>query len=168
MSAYMVNDKTTTIIARYMAHFGQKISSNSKLLQLELPDRLKEILRDRGCFLGGELDPRKVQTVLFEENKKAIIARYGELSDDPSAVGEFNENLSVDFFDSSCRVWLSNLFTVCRCYRYQICEGDFRDNPFWNAFNAWVDSMAYILAFMVVEEVRPKVGSKNYKYWEEF
>ena len=99
-----------------------------------------------------------------------MIARYGEKNTDEEMCPEKTmpqDDVSVDTDMATRREWLSNLYTVCRCYKYQITEGDYAADPFYRFFGEWIDQMAAVLADYVVDEVRPKIGSE-YKPRDEF
>ena len=171
MSAYMVNNRTLTKIAKYMeACANYQIGKASGLSEIELEGEFKLLLEQEGLAdKSGNFSASLIHRYLFEKNRNAIIARYG---DEVRMVGEYlpmeDGGTAIDIAPETRKEWLANLYTVCRCYLYQIEEGDFQNDEFFWKFSEWIGQMAKELAKYVVEEVRPKPSSPNYKPWDEF
>ena len=174
MSAYMLPNETISRIANYMmiaARPSRWIPEGMRWLEID--DGFRKCLADAGLKIDDEsdtFDGEKIHAFLYAKNRAALIARYGEKNVDEEMCPEKTmpqDDVSVDTDMETRREWLSNLYTVCRCYRYQITEGDYAADPFYRFFGEWIDQMAAVLADYVVDEVRPKCGS-NYKPWDEF
>ena len=181
MSAFMVNNKTLTIIAKYMADCANndkcgRLGRNMALRPIEFSEAMLAYLEGRGCLdkSTGLFLAQSIHKVLVDENRKALVARYGE--DDGKEMGggdgyePFNGEISIDTREDTRREWLVNLYEVTRCYLYQISEGDYRSNPFYAEMVNWLNQMAAVLAGYVVDEIRPrfvKMGVKH-KCWDEF
>ena len=174
MSAYMLPNKTISIIACYMmvaARPSRWIPEGMRWL--ELSDDFRKCLADAGLKIDEEsdtFDGEKIHAYLYAKNRAALIALYGEKSVDEEDCPEKTmpqDDVSVDTKEETRREWLSNLYTVCRCYKYQISEGDYESDPFYRFFGEWINRMAAVLADYVVAEVRPK-GGANYRTWDEF
>lgn len=167
MSAFMMPAKTTAIIAEYLAAAASE-AGHTGVIQgiktIEPPRTLIKALRDAGCYDSDrdEFSAQKVYDLLCEYNSKALEALYGNGED----AAPF-PNLPIDIREETRREWLSNLFTVARCYRYQCDEGDVGKSDLLKAFEQWVDEMAYTLAAFTVDAVRPKFGD-GWKSWSEF
>ena len=107
----------------------------------------------------------KIYEVMCNFNVSALKERYGNASE---AFEPF-EAQPMDTKESTRRTWLANLYTVARCYRYQISEGMVVESEFYKAFGEWVNYMAYLLAEYIVEEVRPAYRKgQTYKPWDQF
>lgn len=171
MSAFMVNNRTLTKIAKYMeACANHRIGNAPGLSDLDLKREFAQLLQNEGLVdKSGRFSAALIHRYLFEKNQKAIVARYGE---DERMMGDFlpmeDGGTAIDIAMETRKEWLANLYTVCRCYLYQIEEGDFQNDEFFWEFRNWIEQMAAVLAKYVVEEIRPKVTSANYKPWDEF
>lgn len=171
MSAFMVNNRTLTKIAKYMEVCANyQIGKAPGLSELELKGNFKQYLQEQGLVdKTGMFSASLIHRYLFDKNRKAIVARYGE---DERMMGNFlpmeDGGTAIDIAIETRKEWLANLYTVCRCYLYQIEEGDFQNDEFFWEFRTWIEQMAAVLARYVVEEIRPKVTSANYKPWDEF
>lgn len=162
----MMPAKTTAIIAEYLAAAASEAGQYGVVqgIKIDPPRPLIQALRDAGCFDSDrdEFSAQKVYDLLCEYNSKALEARYGNGDDAAPFASQ-----SIDKREETRREWLSNLFTVARCYRYQCDEGDVGNSDFMKAFEQWVDEMAYTLAAFTVATVRPKTGP-GWKSWSEF
>ena len=171
MSAFMVNNRTLTKIAKYMeACANYQIGKAPGLSELELTGDFKQYLQEQGLVdKTGMFSASLIHWYLFDKNRKAIVARYGE---DERMMGTFlpmeDGGTAIDISKENRKEWLANLYTVCRCYKYQIEEGDYQDDEFYWKFREWIGRMAAILAEYVVNEVRPYKGVWPRKSWEEF
>ena len=171
MSAFMVNNRTLTKIAKYMeACANYQIGKAPGLSELELKGDFKQYLQEQGLVdKTGMFSASLIHRYLFDKNRKAIVARYGE---DERMMGTFmpmeDGGTAIDISKENRKEWLANLYTVCRCYKYQIEEGDYQDDEFYWKFREWIGRMAAILAEYVVNEVRPYKGVWPRKSWEEF
>ena len=173
MSAFMMPAKTTAIIAQYLARAAGEVGHSGTVQgakTIEPPKELIKCLKDAGCYDAkyDEYKADKIYEVMCNFNAAALKERYANGSD---AVEPF-ERQPICTREESRREWLSNLFTVARCYLYQCDEGIVRDSDFFKAFGKWVDKMAYLLTEYVVEEYRPKYkqeGQKGeWKSWDMF
>lgn len=167
MSCFVMSGRTLSIIAGYLADAANEDGHRGVLEGVRMiapPTALVKCLKDGGCLEDGEFKAERVYALLFDFNKTAYKERYGECEDwtDPFCP------VCIDERESTRKEWLSNLFTVCRCYGYQIAEGMVCESAFFAAFSEWVDQMAYALADMTVKEVRPSPQSDGYRSWEEF
>ena len=175
MSAYMLPNETISVIAHYMTIAAQPSKWLTPGMQwLETSDGFRKFLADAGLKIyedGDLIDAEKVHAYLYEKNRKALIARYGEKNVDeemcPEKTMPYDWDAAIDTDIKTRREWLANLYTVCRCYKYQITEGDYAADPFYRFFGEWIDQMAAVLADYVVDDVRPKSGA-NYRPWDEF
>ena len=167
MSAFMMPAKTTAIIAQYLARAAGEVGHTGTVQgakTIEPPKELIKCLKDAGCYDArfDEYKADKIYEVMCNFNVSALKERYGEAS---GAVEPFVSQ-PMDTKESTRRQWLSNLFTVAMCYRYQIEEGCVRDSDFFKAFGKWVDKMAYLLAEYVVAEVRPRYSAEKENGWK--
>ena len=144
------------------------------MLWLGISDDFRKFLADAGLKITDDptvFSPAKIHAYLYAKNRAALVARYGEKATNavmcPEKEMAIDRTESVDTRLETRREWLSNLYTVCRCYKYQISEGDYDSDPFYRFFGEWIDQMAAVLADYVVDEVRPKCGA-NYRPWDEF
>lgn len=171
MSAFMVNNRTLTKIAKYMeACANYQIGKAPGLSELELTGDFKQYLQEQGLVdKTGMFSASLIHRYLFDKNRKAIVARYGE---DERMMGTFlpmeDGGTAIDISKENRKEWLANLYMVCRCYKYQIEEGDYQDDEFYWKFREWIGRMAAKLAEYVVNEVRPYKGVWPRKSWEEF
>lgn len=176
MSAFMVNNRTLSKIAKYMAACASlPIGGAGGIWKLELDSDFKKLLDAEGLVdkTTGKFSASLIHEYLYRRNLKALCCRYGEKDAKeemcPSGYEPIeDENTPVDVSYENRRVWLANLYTVCRCYLYQISEGDYHGDRFYQEFSDWLHQMASILADYVVEEVRPYVVGRHYKAWDEF
>lgn len=181
MSAFMVNNRTLTIIAKYMAECANnnrygRLARRDHIIPLEFPEQMLELLRDNGCYDSkkGVYLAEGIHRLLTEENVKALAVQYGKEQIDAmkgKCVYERMEgNTDIDTRKDSRREWLANLYQVVCCYIYQISEGDYRANPFYVELLAWEIKMAEELAGYVVDEFRPRFpkAGEPYKSWDEF
>lgn len=175
----MLGNKTLTIIARYMAECANnqycgRLGGNEAIRPIELPKAFQEYLRGKGCrdedtglFLAG-----KIHDLLVDENRKALCERYAD-GENMGGGNEYNmmePRIVIDLKKETRKEWLSNLYTVVRCYQYQIAEGDYKSNPLYNELERWIADMAVALAKYTVESVRPEFPQKGqpWKSWSEF
>lgn len=171
MSAYMVNNRTLTKIAKYMAACANyRIGKYPGLSELEFVESFKKLLADEGLMdENGTFSASLIHRYLFEKNRKAIVARYGQ---DENMMGVFRPmedgGTAIDIDKATRKEWLVNLYTVCRCYLYQIGEGDYQNDAFYLKFSRWIGQMAKVLAGYVVAEYRPNPPNPNYKPWDQF
>lgn len=176
MSAFMVNNRTLSKIAKYMeACANYQIGGERGFFGLEFGSGFKAFLKGEGLVdqTTGKFSASLIHEYLYRRNLNALCFRYGkkEVKEQmcPSGYEPLeDEKTPVDVSYWNRKVWLANLYTVCRCYLYQIAEGDYREDVFFREFSEWVRQMASILANHVVEEVRRyEVGRPN-KPWDEF
>lgn len=168
----MMPAKTTAIIAEYLARAAGEVGHTGTVQgakTIEPPMELIKCLKDEGCYDAkyDEYKASKIYEVMCNINAAALKERYKEPSD---AIEPF-ERQPIDTKENTRREWLSNLFTVARCYLYQCDEGVVRDSDFFKAFGKWVDQMAYLLTEYVVEEYRPKYSAEKdngWKPWDVF
>ena len=171
MSAFMVNNRTLTKIAKYMeACANYQIGKAPGLSELELKGNFKQYLQEQGLVdKTGMFSASLIHRYLFDKNRKAIVARYGE---DERMMGMSlpmeDGGTAIDIAKETRKEWLANLYTVCRCYKYQIEEGDYQEDEFYWMFREWLVQMAAELAKYVVNEVRPYKVGEPHKSWEEF
>ena len=176
MSAFMVNNSTLSKIAKYMeACANYKIGSAQGLWDLELDKDFKKLLAAEGLVdeTTGEFSASLIHSYLYRRNFNALCFRYGEKETKetlcPSEpVPLDDKGTAEDVSYENRKVWLSNLYTVCRCYLYQIAEGDYLGDMFYRKFGEWISQMAAALARFVVDEVRPSTGGLPNKSWDEF
>lgn len=176
MSAYMVNNRTLTKIAKYMEACGNyQIGHATGLADIELKAAFKEWLVKEGLVdkKTGKFSAPIIHAFLYCRNRQALTQRYGEESvKDEMCQEELmpmeDGGTAIDTARATRKEWLSNLYTVCRCYLYQIEEGNYKDDEFFWKFSAWTNQMARVLAMYVVSEVRPMPPNPNYKPWDEF
>lgn len=167
----MVNNRTLTKIAKYMeACANYQIGKTPGLSDLELNGDFKQYLQEQGLVdKTGMFSASLIHRYLYDKNKTALVARYGEAVD---MAGEFipmeDGGTGIDVSQETRKEWLANLYTVSRCFLYQIEEGDFQNDSFFWLFKEWIGNMAAVLAKYVVEEVRPYKVGEPYKSWEEF
>lgn len=176
MSAYMVNNRTLTKIARYMEVCANyRIGKNSGLSELELKGDFQKLLNDAGLANkdSGVFSASLIHAYLYRKNREALVARYGQEATDtemcPAETQQMDDGgTPIDIRLETRKEWLSNLYTVCRCYLYQIEEGNYQDDEFFWKFDSWVNQMAKVLAKYVVAEYRPMPPNPNYKPWDKF
>ena len=169
MSAFMMPEKTTAIIAEYLALAADCVGHTGTVegvKTIEPPKSLLQCLRDEGCYNAkyDEYEPSAIYRVMRRLNYKAYAMCYG--GDEPDEIPVVNIP-KVSIAESKRREWLANLYTVARCYRFQCAEGTIPASAFFKAFSAWIDIMASKLAEFVVDEIRPK-DSEHYKPWDRF
>lgn len=172
----MVNNSTLSKIAKYMEVFANcQIGDAKGLWELVLDKDFKKFLADEGLVdqTTGEFSASLIHEYLFRRNLKALCFRYGEKATKeemcPSGYEPIeDEKTPVDISIVNRREWLANLYTVCRCYLYQIAEGDYRGDRFYHEFAEWIRQMASVLANYVVDDVRQYVPGRTYKTWDEF
>ena len=174
MSAFMMPEKTTAIIATYLAQAANCVGHTGTIMgikTIEPPKSLINALKKAGCYDAeyDEYKAEKIYEVMHSYNVAALKARYGEAAE---GYAPYDRPSGLSIQEETRREWLSNLFTVARCYHYQCDEGKVRDTEFFKAFGEWIDEMAYQLAEMVVNEVRPRYSKageeRNYKPWDQF
>lgn len=174
MSAYMVNNRTLTKIARYMEVCANyRIGRDSGLSELEFRDT--GFLEDKGLANkdSGVFSASLIHAYLYRKNREALVARYGQEATDtemcPAETQQMDDGgTAIDIRLETRKEWLSNLYTVCRCYLYQIEEGNYQSDEFFWKFIDWINQMAKVLAMYVVAEYRPMPPNPNYKPWDEF
>ena len=172
MSAFIVNNRSLSIIARFMADCAnRKIGSHDGLSDIALPYSLEKVLEAKGCrYQAGFYSVTRIHRLLFKENVKAVKARYKENFDEYFGKCEPDEYeaVTIEVSESNRDEWLSNLYMICKCYRYQCSEGNYERNKFYRAFSEWVDMMADTLAMSVVRKNRPNPPEGEYKPWDVF
>lgn len=179
MSAFMMGNRELTIIAKYMAECANNphmrmLFRTSTVSRIEFGESMLDYLKEKGCYdsesglyLAGD-----IHRLLVRENRKALAARYAD-SEEMVGGSEYNmmeERIVIDLKNETRKEWLSNLYTVVRCYQYQIAEGDYKNNPLYNELEKWIADMAVALAKYTVETVRPEFPQKGqpWKSWSEF
>ena len=175
MSAFMVNNRTLTKIAKYMeACANYQIGKAPGLSELELDGGFKEWLSNEGLVEKGTgmFSAPLIHAFLYCRNRHALFQRYGDSQVSMMCPNELEQmedgGTAIDIDRETRKVWLANLYTVCRCYLYQIEEGDYQDDEFFWKFREWTNQMAHVLARYAVEEVRPAPNSPDWKPWDEF
>ena len=176
MSAFMVNNSTLSKIAKYMEECANyQIGGERGIYEIEFASGFKKFLADEGLLdqTTGEFSASLIHEYLFRRNLKALCIRYGEkdAKEEMSPLGYEpieDEKTPVDVSFWHRKVWLANLYTVCRCYLYQISEGDYRGDRFYQEFSEWISQQASTLANYVVEEVRKYEYGRPTKTWDEF
>ena len=185
MSAYMINDKTRAIIAKYLAaalneNHRMGVIEGVKKIELDTA-RIANVPELKECLAeDGEYSSTKIYKALYDLNRRALIGRYGEKNGTKMA-GDLGEmpNISVKTGEDTRREWLANLYTVMSSLIYQCDEkpnitavknsnGDWEyvPCPFLKALEHWQCIMAAKLAEYVVEEVRGSIMKR--KPWDEF
>lgn len=174
MSAHMVNNRTLTKIAKYMAACANYRNGMYPGLS-ELEFRETGLLEDKGLAdkVSGAFSASLIHAYLYRKNREALVARYGQEATDTEMCPNETEPMddggtAIDIDKVTRKEWLSNLYTVCRCYLYQIEEGHYRDDDFYWALNGWANQMAKVLAGYVVAEYRPYPPNPNFKPWDQF
>lgn len=180
MSAYMVNNRTLSIMAEYMAKcannnlFG-RYGRLDGINQIEFDKSMLDLLKRKGCYDSKNCFhylAKEIHRLLVEENRKALCARYedGEEMGGGSEYDKMEEGVVIDMSENTRKEWLVNLYEVTRCYVYQITEGDYQTNPFYAEMIKWIAKMAETLASYVVDEIRPRYPKEGerYKFWDEF
>ena len=174
MSAFMVNNRTLTKIAKYMeACANYQIGKAPGLSELELDEPFKVLLDQKGLVdkETGMVSASLIHAFLYRRNREALVCRYGEQGAEEmcgEAMPMEDGGTAIDISPKTRKEWLVNLYTVCRCYLYQIEEGDYQEDEFFWVFRSWIGQMAKVLAGYVVAEVRPNPPSRDYKPWDEF
>lgn len=176
MSAFMVNNRTLTKIAKYLEACGNyQIGKTRGLSEIELEGEFKEWMANEGLVdkKSGMFSAALIHAFLYCRNRHALCQRYGEKETEekmcPSELEPMEDGgTAIDIDINTRKEWLSNLYTVCRCYLYQIEEGDFQDDEFFWMFREWIGQMAAVLARYVVDEVRPLPPNPAHKAWDEF
>lgn len=167
MSSFIVNGKTRTIIARYLA-----AACNGEFkypLDLKPKGDLLSVLEKEGCRAEGtgRFSADAIHGVLTDYNYRAFECRYGEKTAETYAPDRVPvKGVRIDKSAATARHWLPNLYTVCRCLRYQMDEGDIPATDFYRAFCGWLDTLAYELAEFAVADERGPLGSR--RDWDEF
>ena len=160
--AYMINNKTRTIIAKYMAEAANWHLS----MELEPSQEFQMELKARGCCDETLIfSAAAIHRVLTEENHTALVVWYGE--DEAKALHPdenetIDESVRIDTCDKHRSKWLAHLYFACQCYRHactyyshQAEESIFKKHMlFHKGFASWIDLMAHELAYMVVASVR--------------
>ena len=173
----MVNNRTLTIIAKYMARCADnpEWGRMDSFRPLELNAAMRAYLKGKGCYnvKHGSYESKKIFRLLVIENINALKARYSDEQVQQLRGDEgyrFMDEISIDTRKDTRKEWLVNLFEVTRCYLYQIAEGDYKANPLYVELETWIKAMAFVLAEYVVEEIRPRYPKQGepFKPWEEF
>ena len=172
MSAFMMPAKTTAIIAEYLALAATSTGHSGTyegIKTIEPPKRLLEYLKGSGCYDArhDEYMPEAIYNMMSNINLTALKERYHDVEDGYEAY----ERQPISILECDRRKWLANLYTVARCYHYQIAEGMVSKSDFYHYFGEWIDGMARVLAEFVVDEVRPKYSAEvdnGWKSWSEF
>ena len=73
----------------------------------------------------------------------------------------------MDRRESTRRTWLAKLYNVCRCYLYQIDEGDVSNSRFYKEFEKWLNKIAEVLSEYLVDEAYGDEGG-GCAHWGEF
>ena len=179
MSAFMMGNRELTIIAKYMAECANNremgmLGRVETISRIEFGNSMLDYLRANGCYDSGSglYLAGIIHQVLVRENRKALAARYAD-SEEMVGGNEYNmmeREIRIDTRKETRKEWLSNLYTVVRCYQYQIAEGDYKNNPLYNELERWIADMAVALAKYTVETVRPEFPQKGqpWKSWSEF
>lgn len=176
MSAYMVNNRTLTKIAKYMEVCANyQIGNPPGVYEIELEGGFKKVLAENGLVNKetGLFSAPLIHAFLYQKNRMALVKRYGQQAVDEEMCPEEtipmdDGGTAIDISIETREEWLSNLYTVCSCYIYQIEEGDYQDDEFFWKFNGWIGEMARVLAKYVVMKYRPNPPDPNYKPWDEF
>lgn len=175
MSAYMVNNRTLSIIAKYMEECANyQIGGVRGIFGLEFDRGFKKFLIGEGLVdpITGMFTATNLHRFLYKRNRRALRSRYGakEVKEmcplEPEPMEDAGTPVDVSF--ENRREWLANLYTVCQCYLYQIAEGDYHGDWFYNEFAEWLRQMATALANYVVDEVRSPWDGLHHKSWDEF
>lgn len=178
MSSFMMGNRELTIIAKYMAECANNTQMGmlgrvETISRIEFGNSMLDYLRANGCYDSGSglYLAGDIHQVLVRENRKALAARYADSEE--MIGGGYNmmeERIVIDLKNETRKEWLSNLYTVVRCYQYQIAEGDYKNNPLYNELDRWIADMAMSLAVYVVDTIRPAMPKPGqpWKSWSEF
>lgn len=170
MSAFMVNNTTRTIIARYLAAAANG-DFETYPLYLSPDAGFCEVLKKEGCYDEGTglFSAAAIHEVLTKYNHLALEYRYGtegakEMH--PQTGEKMESGIRLDKSEGNARHWLPNLYTVCRCLSYQVCEGEIPETEFYEGFERWTDTLSHALANMLVVEERGPLGKS--RPWDRF
>ena len=172
----MLNNRTLTKIAKYMEACGNyQFGKCPGLSGIELNGEFKTYLADEGMFdeKTGRYSASLIHAFLYGKNRKALVARCGKETVEaemcPNEIEPMEDGESdVDISEKNRKEWLANLYEVCRCYTYQISEGNYQSDEFYWKMREWVGKMAEVLADYVVREFRPLPPNPKYRPWDEF
>lgn len=175
MSAFMVNNRTLSKIAKYMeACANHQIGGTKGGWELEFDSEFKKLLSDEGLVdaTTGMFSASLFHAFLYKRNRRALLLRDGAEATEEMCPSESEPmedgGTAIDISFETRREWLANLYTVCRCYAYQIAEGDYREDWFYRKFAGWIRQIAAALANYVVNEVRPYKPGCPFKPWDVF
>ncbi len=170
MSAYMLNSETLAKIAGYLSRaIAANRTNNPEMNGIEATNALVDNFRSL-IDESGHIEPSVCFGYLYEMNEGALDERYGDGADEMKGTPQAMPECNIDTTKENRKEWLSNLYTVCRCYLYQISEGNITKTPFYQEFSRWVAKMAAELAKYVVDEVRPRFPKPGteWKPWDVF
>lgn len=153
MSAYMVSNENLSRIAGYIGKMlnasqfkGTSIGSKAIYLPSEVIDTFDKL---PGVYdtRRGEYVEENIHKALFDMNRAAIIARYGE------CLTEYEpfDGKPTDIREETRDEWQCRLFTAIRNLLYQCEEGEVPNGALFKAMQRLSDTLAYKIAVETAE-----------------
>ena len=184
MSTYMFPEKTTAIIAKYLAEGCNSWLDATPIVGVKVvaiePNEMKAVKEFKACFgKDGRCSSAKVYAKLRELNSKAVLFRYGNSVPASEFVSGKMQDVEIETGPDNMRQWLANLYTVTEGFVYQCAEspnvklerasgGGLKSVPvpMLALLEKWKAKMADTLAEYVVDDVRGSILTR--KHWSEF
>ena len=148
MSAYMVSNENLCKIAGYVSevlnaseHMG--VCEGAKAFEMS-KDFVQTFKAIPGVYDSkyGEYKAKPIHRALYDMNRDALLARYGECAD----AYESFDGKSVDAREETRDEWQCRLFSVIRNYLYQCSEGNVPETAIFRAMMEFRTKLAYTIA----------------------
>lgn len=148
MSAYMVSNENLSKIAGYLTaildgteHTGTCEGPKAFWFSQEFISVFKAI---PGAYDAkyGEYNPKAIHRSLYDMNRSALMARYGECE----TPYEPFDGKSVETREETRDEWQCRLFTAIRNYLYQCSEGNVPETSLFKAVKELETTLAYKIA----------------------
>lgn len=148
MSAYMVENENLCKIAGYitafldgMEHYGNCEGAMGFWFSKAFVQTFREI-PGAYDFKFGCYNAKPIHRALYDMNRNALLARYGECSDGY----EKFDGKTVETREETRDEWQCRLFMVIRNYLYQCSEGKVPETKLFKAVNELLDDLAVKIA----------------------
>lgn len=164
MSAYMVDNENLCKIAGYITaildgteHRGTCEGAKAFWFSQDFVQTFKEI---PGAYdsEGGCYNAKPIHRVLYDMNRDALLARYGECETPYEKFG----GKSVDTREETRDEWQCRLFSVIRNYLYQCAEGRVPETKLYMA----VQELLNVLAAKIAVETAERDWGCGWSDWK--
>ena len=164
MSAYMVDNEN---LSRMAAYFAAILDATERMGTCDgakafspRPSIVKAFKAIPGVYDAryGEFKAKVIHRALYDMNRAALMARYGECAD----AFEPYRPIAVETREETRDEWQCRLFNIVRNYTYQCYEGNVPETALFNA----VKGIEEMLAAQIAVETATRDWGCRWGDWE--